>query len=207
MKTKLIILFFFISGAAFGQFDLSLSVSGGLSKLNGQRFQNENIESNFRFSTGLDLLVQLNKNKHIQPFAGCSFYVLQSNLVYPLDWNLLEHDNQFRFNYLRIPLGVEVPVFKAIGIRIALVNGFLMGETETSPEATKYEFGLQPGISYSLDKWKIGLNYYHGFTNVFDQAELSQNTDYWETKNSAFYITLGIRFCRFSIVNFNSRPD
>lgn len=207
MNTKVIILFLFISSAAFGQFDLSLSASGGLSKFNGQRFQNENIESNFRFSSGLDLLVQLNKNKHIQPFAGCSFYVLQSNLVYPQDWNILELDNQFRFNFLRIPIGVEVPVFKAIGVRLALVNGFLVGGTETSPEATKYEFGLQPGLSYSLDKWKIGLNYYHGFTNVFDQAELSQNTDYWETKNSAFYITLGIRFCHFSIGNFNSRPD
>lgn len=197
MNTKVIILFLFISSAAFGQFDLSLSASGGLSKLNGQRFQNENIESNFRFSTGLDLLVQLNKNKHIQPFAGCSFYVLQSNLVYPQDWNILELDNQFRFNFLRIPIGVEVPVFKALGVRLALVNGFQVGETETSPEATKYEFGLQPGLSYSLDKWRVSLNYYHGFTNVFDQAELSQNTDYWETKNSAFYITVGYKLISF----------
>ncbi|HQO49185.1 MAG TPA: hypothetical protein PK939_02065 [Bacteroidales bacterium] len=197
MKLFYLLVLISISIASYGQFDLSLSASGGLSKLNGQRFQNENIESNFRFSTGLDLLVQLNKSKHIQPFAGCSFYVLQSNLVYPLDWNLLEHDNQFRFNYLRIPIGVEVPVFKTLGIRLALVNGFLVGETETSPEATKYEFGLQPGLSYSLDKWKIGLNYYHGFTNVFDQAELSQNTDYWETKNSAFYITVGYKILTF----------
>ncbi len=197
MNTKVIILVLFISSAAFGQFDLSLSASGGLSKFNGQRFQNENIESNFRFSTGLDLLVQLNKNKHIQPFAGCSFYVLQSNLVYPQDWDILELDNQFRFNFLRIPIGVEVPMFKQLGIRLALVNGFLMGGTETSPEATKYEFGLQPGLSYSLDKWRVSLNYYHGFTNVFDQAELSQNTDYWKTKNSAVYLSVGYKLISF----------
>jgi hypothetical protein len=197
MKTKLIILFFFISGAAFGQFDLSLSVSGGLSKFNGQRFQNENIESNFRFSTGLDLLVQLNKNKHIQPFAGCSFYVLQSNLVYPQDWSYVEEDNHFRFNYLRIPIGIEVPVFKQLGIRLALVNGFLVGGIETNPEATKYEFGLQPGISYSFDKWKVGLDYYHGLTDVFDQAELLENTNYWKITNRAVYLTVGYKLFAF----------
>jgi len=197
MKTKLFIFFFFISVAAFGQFDLSLSVSGGLSKFNGQRFQNENIESNFRFSTGLDLLVQLNKNKHIQPFAGCSFYVLQSNLVYPQDWSYVEEDNHFRFNFLRIPIGIDVPVFEQFGIRLALSNSFLVGGIETSPEATKYEFGMQPGIYYSLNKWKVGFNYYRGFTDVFNQAEPSQNTYYWKVSNSAFYFTVGYKLVSF----------
>ena len=147
LPAKLLVILLLVSSIAFGQFDLSLSVSGGMSKLNGQRFQNENIESNFGFSTGLDLFVQLNKNKHIQPFAGCSFVVLQSNLVYPQDGNLLETDNHFRFNYHRIPVGIEVPVFKKLGIQLALINGFLVVGTETSPETAKYEFGLQPGIS------------------------------------------------------------
>jgi len=191
MKTKLIILFFFISGAVFGQFDLSLSASGGLSKFNGQRFQNEIIESNFRFSTGLDLLVQLNKYKHIQPFVGCSFYVLQSNLVYPQDWSYVEEDNHFRFNYLRIPIGIDVPVFKQLGIRLALVNGFLVGGIETNTEATKYELGLQPGIYFRLEKWKFGLDYYHGLTDVFDQAELLENTNYWKITNRVVYLTVG----------------
>ncbi len=80
---------------------------------------------------------------------------------------------------------------------MALINGFLVGGTETSPETAKYEFGLQPGISNSFNKWKIGLNYYHGFTNVFEQAELSQYTDYWETTNSAVYFTVAYRLFSF----------
>lgn len=186
-----------ISIVAFGQFDLTLSASGGLSKLQGQNFQTEGIESNHCFTSGVDMLVQLNKSKHIQPFAGCSFYVLQSKLDYPTDWHLLEPTNRFRFNFLRIPIGVDAPVFKTVGIRLALINGFLVGGTETSPEAAKYEFGVQPGIFYSLDQWKIGCNYYRGFTDVFHRAEAPQNTAYWKVYNSAFYLTISYKLPLF----------
>ncbi|KAF0131507.1 MAG: hypothetical protein FD155_31 [Bacteroidetes bacterium] len=177
MKTKLIILFFFISGAAFGQFDLYLTAGAGignyLNKIERDKTQaGFELKSVFAGSFGAD--INWIRYSRINPFLGINFIFTGADQHHLSD---VFPEYHFRFQYITVPIGLRVPIFKSLGFEASCVNSFQIANKTRNidlPKTAAWDIGVQPAIYYQYKSWRGGLSYYFGFNDALGIGYLGE---------------------------------
>lgn len=181
MKTKLLILFMLCSIITFGQFDVNLMAGAGQSQHfsfdhKHQEMLGFSLNPVVTFKMGA--LVEWSKYSFIQPYTGVQFTMLGS--MDKNEENAPVNPNttySFKHHYITIPLGFSIPVYKAFGVDLALLNSFQLSDRASeiiAAESNIWDFALQPGVYAKIGKWKGGVTYYVGLTDVFGVGELDE---------------------------------
>lgn len=198
MKTKLLILLLFTSSIAFGQFDLTVSVANGISKLSKNdshsRMFGEKID--FAYSGGIEAFVEYKPDFFIHPKAGIAFYSLGNELTYGPSYMFPNLKESFRFNYLQLNVGISTVLVQKIEIDLSAINGIMLSEQLPFISNGNYDFALSPTISYRYNKLKVGVSYYHGFISVWDYTADKNSSESWD-QNRAFYLKIGYSLLSF----------
>ena len=195
LPAKLLVILLFVSSIAFGQFDITLNLSNGISKhtqndLNNGLFGEEN---NWAYAGGIDAEFKYLPDFFLKPAIAVSFQSFGNKLSFGP--NAPAHPNEteiHRFNYLQLNAGLSSILEEKFEIGLFAVNGILISHQHKliATEPNNWDFALQPYLTFHFNKLKLGVSYYHGFNSIWDMNE-SVNASDSEVKNRAVLIKLG----------------
>ncbi|KAF0131505.1 MAG: hypothetical protein FD155_29 [Bacteroidetes bacterium] len=171
MKTKLIILFFFISSAAFGQIDLYLTAGAGTGNYFNTIERDPNkagFELKSILAGSIGAAINWEKFTRIKPYLGINLVFTGADHHSKFNSDIIPN-YYIRYSYITIPIGLRIPVYKFLGVEATCVNNFKVADNTRNMvyrDAATWDIGLQPAIYLQHKRWRGGLSYYFGFKDA-----------------------------------------
>ncbi|GEM_PF-3003067 len=181
--SKLLLILLFVSGTAFGQFDLYLT--GGAGQSQHYSFDHKHQEmSGFTLNSAASLKlgasVEWSKHNFIHPFTGIQYTMLGSINKFGENYHVNPGTSySFTHNYITIPFGAGIPLYKTFGIDFSILNSFQLSNRSSeiiAVESRIWDAALQPGVYFKVRNWKASFTYYYGIRDVFGVG-IKENTD------------------------------
>lgn len=203
MKTTIILLFILATSPCIGQQSLFVKMDLGQSKHFNYGINNGSNNSftlNPVLSGGTDATYELAKFRIISPYAGIGVSFLGT--ILQLNDHAVYPGKKFRFRhiYLTLPAGLKIPVYKAVGIDIALINSWRLNDraSEIVGNPRIWDVALQPGVFINIENWRLGFSYYYGIRDVFGVGYIGSTDS--RHYNRALHINVA-----YKLKNFGSK--
>jgi len=203
-KTLLISVFAFCNYLAFGQHNIALTFSGGISTINNIQTEGTLIDgyiysgkSSYSIGTKYIYAADSNISHLISPFIGVRLLNTSNTFENPPDFPTQIDPVTLRLYYLEIPLGVDINIYKNIKLNLSynyLIRTRINNKDNFGSffymdyQGTYSEQMIQGGISYSFKRFTIGVNYGKTLTPI-RKSELWAslgNEHYQKIKNISF---------------------
>lgn len=174
MKTILLITFLIISSSLTGQYDIYFAFGGGQSQ--HYSFDHKSQErSGFTLNPAVSLkmgaFLEWSKYSFIHPYTGIQYTMLASLDKFGENYHVNPGTSySFKHNYITIPVGFDIPVYKAFGADLSFLNSFQLSNRSSeiiALESRIWDFAFQPGVYVNIHNWKASFTYYFGLRDVF----------------------------------------
>ncbi len=177
MKAIFTIILVALSSTVFCQFDLYLSAGTGFGNYYN-KIERDNTQSGFElkpiFAGSIGADISWVRHSGISPFLGLNFTFTgadQQHLsnVFP--------EYHFRFQYITVPIGLRIPIFKSLGFEASCVNSFQIANKSRNidlPKTVAWDIAVQPAIYYQYKSWRGGLSYYFGINDALGIGYLGE---------------------------------
>lgn len=166
---KLLLILLFVSGTAFGQFDLYLTGGAGLGNYFNE-IERDKTQAGFElksiFAGSLGAEMTWESPSRFKPFIGLNFSFTGADQEVRFDSIIGSH---YRFQYLSVPIGLRIRIYKSLGFEASCVNSFQIANKSRNtvlPKAATWDIAVQPAIYYQYKRWRGGLSYYFGFNDA-----------------------------------------
>lgn len=206
MKKLFFLSFLLIGSVAYAQFDLSIQLDNGLSRIK-------------HFKNGTPMLPELYTTIY-SPAAGIiagyhpknSLFKFNSGLMFRAmgtkaeDWILPDVGfyTQHMY-YLTVPIEAEIKVFKNFKGCLSFNNSLLIYDDMARDEITmddpyhlpreKYEAGVGLGIKYQFNQFHVGFKIYQGITTMNPDVQIPDIDS--RLYNQALWLSCEYRFFTF----------
>lgn len=183
MKTNLLFIFLVLAHSLTGQQDVYLTVGAGQSQ--HYSFDHKSLErSGFTLNTVVSLkmgaLVEWSKYSFVHPYTGIQYTMLGSLDKFGENYHVNPGTSySFTHNYITIPIGFGIPVYKAFGADLSILNSFQLSNRSSeiiAAESRIWDVAIQPGVYVKILGWKASFTYYYGLRDVFGVG-IKETTD------------------------------
>ncbi len=159
----------FVSSMTFGQFDLYLTAGAGFGNYFNE-IERDKTQAGFELKSiiagSLGAEMNWENPSRFKPFIGLNFSFTGANQELRVDTIPGSH---YRFQYLAIPIGLRIRIYKSLGFEASCVNSFQIANKSRNtylPKAATWDIAVQPAIYYQYKSWRGGLSYYFGFNDA-----------------------------------------
>lgn len=203
MKTILLLSFLIISSSLLGQYDITFVIGAGQSQhysFDHKSQERSGFTLNPATSLKLGAFVEWSKYSIIHPYTGIQYTMLGSLDKFGENYHVNPGTSySFTHHYITIPVGIGIPVYKAFGLDLAILNGFQLNNRSSeiiAAESRIWDAAIQPGVYVKIRNWKASFTYYYGIRDVFGVG-IKETTDL-RFFNRAWHLNIAYKVKTFS---------
>jgi len=183
LPLKLLLILLCVSGMNYSQQDVFFTVGAGQSQ--HYSFDHKSQErSGFTLNPAVSLKIgaflEWSKYSFVHPYTGIQYAMLGSLDKFGENYHVNPGTSySFTHNYITIPVGFDIPVYKAFGADLSILNSFQLSNRSSeiiAAESRIWDVAIQPGVYVKILGWKAGFTYYYGLRDVFGVG-IKETTD------------------------------